>query len=335
MKNVTVLGAGTWGLALCKVLWDNGHQVVLWSNMASQVQALQTTRSNPGYLPGFLLPESIEVTGDLARATAHADAVVMVVPSPAVRSVAHQLQGLLRPETLLINAAKGFEKGTLLRLSQVIGEELPDQKIVVLSGPSHAEEVSKGMPTTIVAACPDHNLAMQVQDLFINSYFRVYTNEDMAGVEIAAATKNIIALGAGIAAGLGYGDNAKAALITRGLVEIFRLGVAMGAEQLTFAGLAGVGDLIVTCSSEHSRNRRAGILIGQGKTMAEAVAEVGMVVEGIDATEIGHELAAKYQVEMPITEQIYNILFNNVPAVEAMACLMGREKRKEDLDITC
>ena len=331
MVKIAVLGAGSWGLALAKVLFDNEYQVCLWSDMAAQVKALSETRSNPGYLPGFQLPSDIAVTGDLEWAVRDAAAVILVVPSPAIRSVARKLHGLIRPAVPIVNAAKGLEKGTLLRLSQVIAEELPGQPIAVLSGPSHAEEVSKAMPTTIVAAAENHALAMTVQDIFINPYFRVYTNEDLLGVEIAGALKNIIALGSGMACGLGYGDNAQAALITRGLAEIARLGVVMGAGFVTFAGLAGMGDLIVTCNSQHSRNRRAGILLGQGKNLQEALQEVGMVVEGVDATENGYQLAEKFGVEMPITEMIYHVLFDNYPVADAMQTLMTREKRREDL----
>ncbi len=332
LKKVAVLGAGSWGMALAKVLCDNGKNVCIWSNMAPQVEALQKTRQNPGYLPGFLLPEKIEVTGDLSKAVTGADAVIVVVPSAAVRAVAQQLKSLLKPETVVVNAAKGFEKGTLLRLSQVLCQELPGQPVAVLSGPSHAEEVSKAMPTTIVAAAENHDLALVVQDLFINPYFRVYTNSDLLGVEISGAMKNIIALGAGMADGLGYGDNAEAALMTRGLAEIARLGMTMGAGLLTFAGLAGMGDLIVTCGSRHSRNRRAGVLIGKGVSLDQAVKEVGMVVEGVDATESGYRLAQKYGVEMPITETIYKVLFEGYPVEEAMLNLMTREKRREDLE---
>jgi len=331
IHQVAVLGSGSWGMALAKVLYDNGKKVCIWSNMAGQVDALQKTRQNPGYLPGFLLPEEVEVTGDLAQAVTGAEAVIVVVPSAAVRSVARQLKGLLAPGTVVVSAAKGFEKGTLMRLSQVLTEELPGQPVAVLSGPSHAEEVSKAMPTTIVAAAENHALALVVQDLFINPYFRVYTNDDLLGVEIAGAMKNIIALGAGMADGLGYGDNAEAALMTRGLSEITRLGLAMGAGILTFAGLAGMGDLIVTCGSQHSRNRRAGILIGKGASLEQALKEVGMVVEGVDATENGYRLAQKYGVEMPITESIYKVLFEGFPVAEAMLNLMTREKRREDL----
>lgn len=328
---VAVLVAGSWGTALAAVLADNGHEVRLWTRHAAQAEEINQTHSNARYLPDVRLPDAIKATTELGDAVAGADAVLFVAPSAALREVARAAAPYLSPQTLVIHAIKGFEVDTLKRMSNVLGEELPvaSERLVVLSGPSHAEEVVRKQPTTVVVAAADRSAAEQAQDYFINSYFRVYTNTDVVGVEVAGAIKNIIALGAGLSDGLGFGDNAKAALITRGLAEIGRLGEAMGASMLTFAGLAGVGDLIVTCTSQHSRNWRAGSLLAQGLSVDEVLARMGMVVEGIRTTSAAHALAARHNVQMPITEQLYAVLFEGKSPRLAVEHLMARDRTQE------
>ncbi len=327
MAKIRVMGAGGWGTALAMMADRSGHQVSMWSVFEEEVERLSKVREHKKLLPGVKIPDSIEITGDLAS-TAQADLVILAVPSFAVRDTARLLKGVLPKGTVVVNVAKGFEEEHLLRLSQVIEEELPEARVAVLSGPSHAEEVSRGVPTTVVVASRSKEAACYVQDTLMNSAFRVYVNPDLTGVELGGALKNIIALAAGVCDGLGLGDNTKAALMTRGLTEIARLGVKMGAKQETFAGLTGIGDLVVTCTSMHSRNRRAGILIGEGIEPKEAVRQVGMV-EGDLATHSAYRLSEKYGVEMPITAECYQVLFHGKDPKLAITDLMERPKRSE------
>lgn len=325
---ITVLGSGGWGTALALVLLENGHDVTLWSYAEAENAVLRDTRENP-LLKGVSLPESLKLTCDMT-VVKECEVVVLATPSYAVRSTAARLKTLLNPGTVLVLVSKGIEKDTSLCLSQVVEEEVGEScPVVVLSGPSHAEEVGRHVPTAVVSACEDQKAAELVQDLFMNERFRVYTSDDVIGVELGAALKNVIALCAGCCDGMGYGDNTKAALMTRGLSEIARLGMALGGRKETFAGLAGVGDLIVTCTSMHSRNRRAGILIGQGKTPEEAVREVGAVVEGYYAANTAKALADKLGVEMPITEAAYQVLYHGLSVRVALNSLMTRGKRRE------
>lgn len=330
-QKVAVLGAGSWATALAVLLGKKGHEVRLWARRPEVAEELNGPRTNEQYLPGVAIPPEVTGYADLAAALKDVEAVVLGVPSHAFRGLLEQIKELVTPEMTFVNTAKGIEEKSLLRLSQVFAEVFPgwEDKFVVLSGPSHAEEVGRGVPTTVVSASSSRLRAEYVQDLFMTTYFRVYTNPDVIGVELGGALKNIIALGTGISDGLGFGDNTKAALMTRGLVEISRLGIAMGAKPLTFAGLAGVGDLIVTCTSMHSRNRRAGIELGKGKTLEEALASVKMVVEGVRTTRGAFALAQKYNVEMPIVTQAYQVLFEGYQAKEAVSILMTRLRTHE------
>ncbi|MEK0314148.1 NAD(P)H-dependent glycerol-3-phosphate dehydrogenase [Cohnella sp. 56] len=331
-SNVTVLVAGSWGTALACVLADNGHRVKIWTRGTQQADEINTERTNRKYLKEAALPEALTATTDLAEALADAEAVVFVAPSSATREIARLAAPHIGPEALIVHATKGFETGSLKRMSQVLSEELgrEEGQIVVLSGPSHAEEVAVRLPTTVVVAATDLLQAEAAQDLFMNdAYFRVYTNPDPIGAETAGAIKNIIGLGAGLSDGLGFGDNAKAALVTRGLAEIGRLGSAMGAHMLTFAGLAGVGDLIATCTSRHSRNYRAGELLAQGLGYEEVQSRIGMVVEGVRTTLAASKLAVQYGVEMPITSQLHAVLFEGKPPLQAVEALMGRVRTHE------
>ena len=329
MASIGVIGSGTWGTALSILLAGNGHQVDLWSALENEVTALSRTRVHPN-LPKVRIPESIHVTGNLKKAMEEKDILVLSVPSVFVRQTAGRMKEFLKPGQVIVNVAKGIEEGSLMTLSQVIEEELPDCQVAALSGPSHAEEVSLGLPTTCVAGAHKRHVAELVQSVFMSSVFRVYTNPDLLGIELGGALKNVIALAAGIADGLGFGDNTKAALITRGIAEISRLGMAIGGKAETFAGLTGIGDLIVTCASMHSRNRRAGILIGQGLSMEEAMKEVHMVVEGVYSAKAARALAEKYGVSMPIVEQVNEVLFDGLPAGEAVTGLMLRDKCTEN-----
>lgn len=330
VKKAVVLVAGSWGTALASVLADKGIEVALWTRNEEQAEEINRDHFNH-YLPAAELSPNIRATTNMEEAVRDAEAVVIVSPSSAVRQVSAQLKPYWRKNMLVIHAVKGFEIETLKRVSTVISEELecPEGQIVVLSGPSHAEEVVKKCPTTVVVASLDENEAKRAQDLFMNSYFRVYTNRDMVGVELAGALKNIIALAAGMSDGLGYGDNAKAALLTRGLAEITRIGVAMGANPSTFAGLAGIGDLVVTATSRHSRNWRAGSLLGQGMRLDDVLKKMEMVVEGVRTTNAVREIAAKFNVQMPIAMQLYNVLFDDLNVKTAVEALMGRDKRTE------
>lgn len=328
MSAVVVLGAGGWGTALAVMCAKFGHSVTLWSPFEKDIAALRQDGENKRLLPGVPLPRELALTTDLSPAGV-ADAVIMAVPSFAVRQTAARLRGALPAGGLMVNVAKGLEEGSLLRMSQVIGAELPEARTVVLSGPSHAEEVSRGIPTAVVAASPDTAAAQAVQDMLMNPTFRIYVNTDAVGVELGGALKNVIALAAGVCDGLGLGDNTKAALMTRGITEMARLGSAMGGMPQTFAGLAGIGDLIVTCTSMHSRNRRAGIFIGQGRTAAQAVEKVGMTVEGYHTARAAHELAERMGVDMPIVTECYRVLFEDKDPRQAIGELMQRQKKHE------
>lgn len=331
-KKTAVLVAGSWGTALASVLAENGHHVLLWTRNPDQAEEINTNRTNQRYLKDAVLSPRIHASANIEEVVRDAEAVILASPSSAAREVAGLIRPYLGRDTLLIHAVKGFEANTLKRMTEVLSEELPDcspDRIVVLSGPSHAEEVILQCPTTIVVASRQLEAAMEAQDLLINSYFRVYTNPDITGVEISGALKNIIALGAGMSDGLAFGDNAKAALMTRGLAEIARLGVAMGANPLTFAGLAGFGDLVVTCTSKHSRNWRAGWMMGQGKPLAYVLEEMGMVVEGVKTTKAAYELSRRYQVSMPITEVLYQVLFQDKAPRQGVEDLMGRVRTHE------
>jgi len=331
VTKTTIVGAGSWGTALSYSLASNKKKVTLWGRVEDGINEVAESRQNPRFLPGVILPQEVEVSNDLEKALAGAKNVVLAVPSHIVREVTHKIAGFLEPGCIVINVAKGIETETLLRLSQVIEEELSGKNthISVLSGPSHAEEVGRGVPTAVVVGAKTRQVAEKVQDLFMSPLFRVYTNPDLVGIELGAALKNIIALAVGITEGLGYGDNSKAALITRGLAEIARLGVAAGANPLTFAGLTGVGDLIVTCTSMHSRNHRAGIQIGQGVPLDVVLERMGMVVEGVRATQAAYRMKDVYQVAMPICEETYHVLFNKKDTKEAVMDLMLRQRTHE------
>lgn len=330
---IAVIGSGGWGTAIAILLAGKGNQVYLWSWQQEETDRLAADRENKEFLPGVPFPEGIVCSHSMEECVRDAGLIVCVAPSPATRSTAKALSAYVAEGQPLVNLSKGLEEKSLLRLSQVYRQEIPQAKIAVMSGPSHAEEVSRGLPTTNVVASDDVEVAHFIQDVFMNQNFRVYTSTDMTGVELGGALKNIIALCAGISDGLGYGDNTKAALMTRGLAEIARLGEAMGARRQTFMGLSGVGDLIVTCTSMHSRNRRAGILLGQGKSLQETLDEIHMVVEGVNTAAAAYALAQKYQVSMPITEQANRILFEGKDAREAVNALMTRERGMEDLSL--
>ncbi|GEL03987.1 NAD(P)H-dependent glycerol-3-phosphate dehydrogenase [Rummeliibacillus stabekisii] len=332
MGRVAVLGAGSWGTSLAIVLAENGHDTLLWTHRKEQAEEISNQHRNAKYLPETILPENLNATDDMEKAISHAEIVVMAVPTKGIRETCKKMLKTLDKKVLFIHVSKGIEPNTLLRISDIIKEEIPAEfieEIVVLSGPSHAEEVVLHHPTTVAAACEDIVAAERVQDLFMNQYFRVYTNQDVIGVEIGGALKNVIALAAGAVDGLGFGDNAKAALITRGLAEISRLGVKMGANPLTFSGLAGMGDLIVTCTSVHSRNWRAGHMLGKGYTLDEILEQMGMVVEGVRTTKAAHQLAEKYEVSMPIAEALYSVLFEDKNPRQTVEELMLRVKKQE------
>lgn len=329
MEKVCVVGVGSWGSALALALCKNGYKVDMWTRDESQANEINTTRVNSRFLPGVIFPKEMRISTDLESVIKDSKIVVLAVPSQAVRSVCKKIKPFIKENQIIVDVAKGLERETGLRLSEVVKSELPNNEYVTLSGPSHAEEVSKFMPTTLVAASPNLEIAEIVQDAFMSPVLRVYTNPDIIGVELGGALKNIIAFGAGMCDGLGYGDNAKAALMTRGITEIGRLGVAMGAHVTTFTGLSGIGDLIVTCTSMHSRNRKAGILMGQGKTLEETLAEVDMVVEGIVATEVAYKVGKKLNIELPITSAIYSVLYEGANTEETVKALMTRHKKNE------
>jgi glycerol-3-phosphate dehydrogenase (NAD(P)+) len=329
MSKIAVIGSGSWGTAFSFMLGRNKHNVCLWSYFKEESEELARCRENKQYLPGVLLPECISFTPDMEECVCGAGLVVIATPSHTVRQTAKNLAPYIKSGQVIVCISKGFDEESLLRLSQVISSEIPHAAVASMSGPSHAEEVGRCLPTTNVVAHPDLKVAQYIQDLIMAPEFRIYTSDDIIGVELGGSLKNIIALCAGISDGLGYGDNTKAALMTRGLAEIIRLGRAMGGRLETFAGLAGVGDLIVTCTSMHSRNRRAGILIGQGKTAEQAQKEVKMVVEGVKTTKAAYKLSQKYDIDMPITHQAYNILFENKNPLQAVNELMCRSKKEE------
>ncbi|WP_141604220.1 NAD(P)H-dependent glycerol-3-phosphate dehydrogenase [Terrilactibacillus laevilacticus] len=332
MKKVAVIGSGSWGTALSIVLADNGYSVQLWGHRQNQIDEINSSHTNQRYLPGITLSDQIIASSDMKLVLKEVDMVLIVVPTKAMREVLTNIRENLDHSVIFVHGSKGIEPGSSKRISELIEEEIPNDKrqgVVVLSGPSHAEEVCLRHPTTVAVASHSLEAARKVQDAFINNHFRVYTNDDIVGVEIGGALKNIIALGAGISDGLGYGDNAKAALITRGLAEIARLGTKLGANPLTFIGLAGMGDLIVTCTSIHSRNWRCGHLLGKGHTLEEALNEMGMVVEGVRTTKAAYLLAQQENVELPITTAIYNVLFEGKSPKQAVDELMNRDKKDE------
>lgn len=331
-KKIAVIGAGSWGTALAVSLASAGHGVSMWTRKPEHTLAMKTDGQNKKYLPDVMFPETLTVADTMEEAITGADVVMFSTPAQGFRGVLEQALPYLTQDMVLVNVAKGIEQKSLKRLSEIAEEAIPGVKYVVLSGPSHAEEVGRLMPTTIVAAAEDLELAEYVQDIFMTEALRIYTNTDVVGVELGGALKNIIALGAGISDGMGFGDNAKAALMTRGMTEMSRLGVALGASEETFAGLTGMGDLIVTCTSMHSRNRRCGIMIGEGMEPAEATKRIGMVVEGMFTAEAAYELANKVGVEMPITEAIYGVIQGTVNAREAVTALMTRQRKHEKED---
>ena len=327
------IGAGSWGTALSMVASDNNHDVRLWARNEAYVEVIKTTRSNPKYLKDIVLKDNILVTSKVEECLEGVEILVLAIASQAIRSWLEKYSQLIPKNTIVVDVAKGIENVTLLRMSEVISEYRPDLDYVVLSGPSHAEEVSKQLPTTLVSASKSKAIAETIQEVFSTNYLRVYTNPDVIGVELGGALKNIIALAAGITDGMGYGDNAKAALMTRGIKEITSLGVILGAAENTFYGLTGIGDLIVTCTSMHSRNRRCGIMIGEGLSRAEAEVKVGMVVEGIYATQAAYHLSKKLNIEMPIVDELYQVLFNNADVKQSVTNLMLRKRKHEMEDL--
>lgn len=329
MSNVSILGAGTWGCALAILLAGKGHEVTIWTKLEHEAQSLINNRKNMKNLPGAELPEQIKITMDLEAACQNRDLIVMAVASPFIRATAHEAKPYIKAGQIIVNVSKGIEDETLYTLSEVLNDELPQADIAVLSGPSHAEEVSRGVPTTVVVGALTKETAHFIQDIFMTDVFRVYTSPDMTGIELGGSLKNVIALAAGIVDGLGLGDNTKAALMTRGMAEISRLGVKMGGKIETFSGLSGFGDLFVTCNSKHSRNWNAGYLMGQGKTMEEAMKTVNQVVEGVNSAKAALALANKHGVEMPIVEKINQVLFEGKTTREALNDLLNRDKRKE------
>ena len=333
MAKVSVIGAGSWGTALTYVLDKNGHDVTVWSILEEEVRMLQEKHEHVDKLPGVKLSENIKFTTNLQEAIQGMDMMVLAVPSPYIRSTSKSMAPYVAEGQLIVNVAKGIEEITLMTLPEIIQEEIPQAKVAVLSGPSHAEEVGIGLPTTVVAGAKSRKVAEYIQSLFMNESFRVYTSPDMIGIELGAALKNVIALAAGMADGLGYGDNTKAALITRGIKEISRLAIAMGAKPETLSGLSGMGDLIVTCASKHSRNRKAGMLIGQGCSMEEAMDQVKMVVEGVYSAKAAIGLSRKYGVSMPIIEQVNAVLFEGYPVKDAVLNLMLRDRKTEHEDM--
>lgn len=329
MRSVGVIGAGSWGTALVPALAVNCPQLRLWARRPELCRAIRDTRQNEDYLPGVMIPEHVDITADLEAAVRDTDALVLVVPSHTVRAIARQVAPYIKKGTIVVNCAKGVEEDTLQRMSEVLLEELPDCLPAVLSGPNHAEEVGHRIPSATVVSAGTRVVAEAVQDLFMTPFFRVYTNPDFLGVELSGALKNVIALSAGISDGLGFGDNTKAALMTRGLTEIARLGMSMGADPLTFAGLAGIGDLVVTCTSKHSRNRSLGIELGRGRKLDEILAGMRMVAEGVRTTRAAQKLADRHGVEMPISQQAYEVLFNHKDPRRAVEDLMSRGRRHE------
>ena len=337
MNKIGVLGAGTWGMALARMLCNNGHEVQVWSAIEQEIDDMSATRRHPN-LPGMVIPDALGFTKDIVQVCKEKDVLLFAVPSPFVRATARKAAPYIPDGQVIVDVAKGVEANTYFTMTQIIDDELknPTVKLVALSGPTHAEEVANDLPTTIVSACEDQETAEFVQSVFWGTCMRVYTNTDVLGVELCGAMKNVIALAAGMSVGMGYGDNAKAALITRGMAEIARLGMAMGCQERTFGGLAGIGDLIVTATSVHSRNNRCGQLLGQGVPVAEATKQVGMVVEGLNALPAAMLLKDKYGVEMPIVEAVNAVVNEGASPVETVRMLMDRDKKPEiQLDLNC
>lgn len=329
MARIGIIGAGSWGIALSVLLHNNGNEITVWSIIKEEVEMLDREREHKDKLPGVKLPADMKFTNELKEAVEGMDLLVLAVPSPFTRSTSKMLRDVVAEGQIIVNVAKGIEEDTLMTLSEQIEQEVPQADVAVLSGPSHAEEVGRRLPTTCVIGAKTKKTATYLQEAFTSKVFRVYTSPDILGIELGGSLKNVIALAAGIADGLGYGDNTKAALITRGVAEISRLGVKMGGQPETFAGLTGIGDLIVTCASVHSRNRKAGFLMGQGKTMQEAMDEVQMVVEGVYSAKAAAKLAEKYGESMPIVTAINEVMFGGKSAAEAVKELMLRESRSE------
>jgi glycerol-3-phosphate dehydrogenase (NAD(P)+) len=328
-NKIMILGGGSWGTALASLLAKNKEEVFFWVRNKEQFRSIKETRENKKYLPNIKIPDTVKVVNSYREAIDICNIVVLAIPSQNIRGLLVELKDYLSNSTLVVNVSKGIEQKTLKTISEVCKEIIPNNPYIVLSGPSHAEEVGKDLPTTVVAASENKNYAKKIQEIFTSNTFRVYTNEDVKGVELGGSLKNVIAIASGISDGLGYGDNTKAALMNRGIIEISRLADKLGADKMTFLGLAGIGDLIVTCTSMHSRNRRAGILIGKGKSVEEAIKEVGMVVEGIYTTEAAFKLAKENNVEMPIVEELYKIIYEGKKAKESVDSLMTRDKKDE------
>lgn len=329
MADVAIIGAGSWGIALAKVLHTNGNKVTVWSIVEDEITMLKEKHEHIQKLPGVKLPEDMEFTTDLESAVSGKAYLILAVPSVFTRSTAKSMAPFVKEGQIIVCVAKGIEEETLMPLTDIVEQEIPQAEVAVMCGPSHAEEVGIGLPTTVVAGAKKRAVAEEIQDIFMNNVFRVYTSPDVLGMELGGSLKNVIALAAGMADGLGYGDNTKAALITRGMFEMNKLAVTMGAKQETLNGLTGIGDLIVTCESKHSRNRKAGMLIGQGYTMQQAMDEVKMVVEGVYSAKAAIVLAKKYGVDMPIIEEVNKVLFEDKPAKEAVNDLMLRDKKME------
>ncbi len=334
MKRVSFLGAGSWGTALAILCANNGHQVTVWSKVKDEITMLRENREHIERLPGIKLPDNIIIEDDLEQACAGQDILVFSVASPFVRPTAQEAKPYIKENQIVVNVGKGIEDDTLMTLCEILEDELPTADVSVLSGPSHAEEVSRGIPTTVVVGAKSKKTAMFVQDVFMSDSFRVYTSPDITGIELGGALKNVIALAAGILDGMGMGDNTKAALMTRGIAEIARLGTELGGRTETFGGLSGIGDLIVTCTSTHSRNHNCGYLLGQGKTLAEAKEEIKQVVEGVNCARAALKLAERNHVSMPIVEQINKVLFEDKPTALAMQELLERDKVSEYKDMT-
>ncbi|MDR2898894.1 MAG: NAD(P)H-dependent glycerol-3-phosphate dehydrogenase [Clostridiales bacterium] len=332
---ICIIGSGSWGTAIAYLLAKNGHTVTMWTRSAEKARQMETERENKDYIPGVKMPDNVSVCSDFEKAAQGTDMFIMSKGSKYVRETAEMYGSLIPTGALVVNASKGLEDGTLLRMSQILTETLPEREIAVISGPSHAEEVVKEIPTAVVASAINEKSALIIQDTFMNRNFRVYTNNDIIGVELGGALKNVIALAAGISDGMGYGDNTKAALMTRGIREISRLGLALGANADTFNGLSGIGDLIVTCTSMHSRNRRCGILLGEGMPITEALATVRMEVEGVNTSRAAYNMAVKHNVESPIITEIYNILDNGKDPRQAVSDLMTRDRKTENNMYVC
>ncbi|HOE57324.1 MAG TPA: NAD(P)H-dependent glycerol-3-phosphate dehydrogenase [Bacillota bacterium] len=329
MENISIIGAGSWGTAIAVLLAGKGMNIKLWARDDKLIEKIRSTRENYYYLPGTLLADNILVSSDIEYCCRGSEVIVLASPSHAMRDICCRIKGLVSKEQVIVSLAKGIENDTLLRMSEIIKELMPENEVAVVSGPSHAEEVAKGIPTAVVASSQKKAVAEYIQDIFMAPLFRVYTNPDIVGVELGGALKNIIALGAGIIDGLGLGDNTKAAVMTRGIVEMARLGESLGASRSTFAGLSGIGDLIVTCTSMHSRNRKAGMAIGQGKSVDEVLGGTKMVVEGVRTTKSARQLAHRQKVEMPITQEIYSLLFNKADIKNSIMNLTMRSRTHE------